>query len=95
MDPALEPPEGTSSANTLILAPKSLFPISELQNCERIHAYCFKPLRCGKLVQQPQEAKMDVNSYRAEGLSDLAFSKFAPPNKVTAVLPHPGPPNRH
>lgn len=42
--PPTEPPEGTSLADTLILAPLGLFQIFGLQNYKRINLCCFKPL---------------------------------------------------
>lgn len=40
-----KPLERTRPANTLMLAPENSFLTSGLQDCKRIHCYCFTPLK--------------------------------------------------
>lgn len=42
-DFSLEPPEGRSLADNLILVQQDLFYTSALQNCKIINLYCFNP----------------------------------------------------
>lgn len=50
MDSALEPPKGTSFANTLTLADWNWLWISDLQNCKRINLCCWRPLTLRSFV---------------------------------------------